>query len=101
MRKRTLATIGYSILITIIAMAAILLTKNILLVHLVHTITTVRGTPTYGGEERGTEVWDIVVGMILPAIFLLTLIIVFFARRKIAHQHPVEKDDKPGVERTN
>jgi hypothetical protein len=42
----------------------------------------IRGTTEYEGEEKGTEVWNIVLGMIIPAVFLLTLVIVFLLRRK-------------------
>ena len=82
MIKKTLIIIGYSILFTIIIVTLLFLTKGILLDRLIHLIMKLRGTTEYEGEEKGTEVWNIVLGMIIPTVFLLTFIIVFLLRRK-------------------
>ena len=82
MFKKILIIIGYSILFTIIIVTVLFLTKGLLLDRLIHLIMKIRGTTEYEGEEKGTEVWNIVLGMIIPAVFLLTLVIVSILKRK-------------------
>ena len=48
----------------------------------VDLIMKVRGTANYEGEEKGAEVWNIIIGMIIPAVFLFTLVIIIFLNRK-------------------
>jgi hypothetical protein len=82
MVKKILIIVGYSIVFTIIIATILFLTKNLFLDRFVYLIMKVRGTANYEGEERGTEVWNIIIGMIIPAIFLLTLVIVAFLNRR-------------------
>jgi len=84
MVKKILILVGYSIVFTIVIVTILFLTKNLFLDRFVDLIMKVRGTANYEGEEKGTEVWNIIIGMIIPAVVLFTLgIIVFLNRKKI------------------
>ena len=82
MVKKILITVGYSIVFTIVIVTILFLTKNLFLDRFVDLIMKVRGTANYEGEEKGTEVWNIIIGMIIPAVFLFTLVIIVFLNRK-------------------
>jgi hypothetical protein len=82
MIKKALIRIAYSVLLTVVIVTVLFLTKGVLLDRLVHLIMKIRGTTEYEGEEKGTEVWNIIAGIIIPATFLFTLIIVILFSRK-------------------
>jgi len=82
MVKKILILVGYSIVFTIVIVTILFLTKNLFLDRFVDLIMKVRGTANYEGEEKGTEVWNIIIGMIIPAVFLFTLVIIVFLNRK-------------------
>lgn len=82
MIKKILVILSYSIIFTIIIATVLILTKNLLLDRLVYSIMKARGTVNYEGEEKGAEFWNIIMGMIIPAIFLITLVIATLLNRK-------------------
>jgi|GEM_PF-2229737 len=82
MVKKILILVGYSIVFTIVIVTILFLTKNLFLDRFVDLIMKVRGTANYEGEEKGTEVWNIIIGMIIPAVFLFTFVIIVFLNRK-------------------
>jgi hypothetical protein len=82
MMKKILIIVGYSIVFTSVIATILFLTKNLFLDRFVYVIMKVRGTANYEGEARGAEVWNIIIGMIIPAIFFFTLVIAVFLNRK-------------------
>jgi len=82
MPKKVLTIIAYSIVFATIIVVLLFISKTFFLDRLVHAIIKIRGTAEYEGEEKGREVWNIVLGMIVPAIFLLTFVTVAFLNRK-------------------
>jgi len=82
MVKKILILVGYSIVFTIVIVTILFLTKNLFLDRFVDLIMKVRGTANYEGEEKGTEVWNIIIGMIIPTVFLFTLVIIVFLNQK-------------------
>lgn len=83
MIKRILIILVCSVAFTIIIVATLLWTKSLFLDRLVHFAMKIRGTTTYEGEEKATEVWNIIVGMVIPILFLLSIALVaFFSRNK-------------------
>ena len=87
MKKTTLiikifVLLAYSVLVTVIILLLLYLTKNLLLDKFVHYVMKLRGTADYEGEEKGTEVWNIIMGGVVPCIFLLSFAIVGLLRRK-------------------
>jgi hypothetical protein len=87
MIKKVLIMLGYSIVLTILIVVLLIVSKELLLDHIVHLIMRIRGTAEFEGEEKGREVWNIVAGMIVPSIFLLILtIFLFFNRNKIKNR---------------
>lgn len=82
MIKKILIILGYSIVFTILIVIILILTKNLFLDRLVYSIMKIRGTSNFEGEEKGSEFWNIIVGMIIPIIFLIILTVVVFFNRK-------------------
>ena len=82
MIKRVLTIVAYTVVFATLIVALLFIFKTLFLDHLVHTIMKIRGTAEYEGEEKGREVWNIVVGMIVPEIFVLTFALVTFFNRK-------------------
>jgi len=82
MIKKILIILAYSVLFTILIITILFLTKNLLLDQFVYSMMKIRGTANYEGEEKGTEVWNIIFEVIVPTVFLLTLVIVTLFNRK-------------------
>jgi hypothetical protein len=82
MIKKAMITLGYSILLTVLSIVFLLITKPLFLDYIVSFIMKARGTDNYEGEEKGMETWNIIVGMIIPSVFLLVLLLMIFLRKR-------------------
>jgi hypothetical protein len=71
--KKALGIFLNSVVATVLVMAILLWTHKFFLDKIELTIMEARGTSGYQGEEKGTEIWNIVFEIIIPLVFFIML----------------------------
>ena len=71
--KKAFSILANSIISTIGIMAILILTHRFFLDHIELLIMKAKGTSGYEGEERGTQIWNIIFGIISPFVFLIMI----------------------------
>ncbi len=82
MVKKILVNFCYSLGLTIAIMTLLFLTQKSVLNHIVLFLRHIRGTSEYEGESKGLETMNIIFGIVLPIVFVISLAIVVLVKRK-------------------
>ncbi|MCG8234859.1 hypothetical protein [Tenacibaculum finnmarkense] len=72
----------YSILLTILLLTILILTKDYFLDYIISYIEKDRGTSHYVGETKVAEFFSIIWKIILPVLFIISIILVALKLKK-------------------